>query len=129
MTIQAKLEAERPAKILANYSDEERRTFATVLQLFRNKNKQAMLLFELVETLAFQKLKEDVEPKQVTMEQHQQLSRCIPWVFTTKVSKVTKHRWNLKNQWNSVTYGQLKKHFKAIGKILENVEVSPDAKA
>ena len=114
MQIQVKLDDTRPARIIDSYTDKERRTFAMVLQLFKNKSKQAMLLFELVETLAYRKLKEDVEPKQVTMEQHERLSRYIPWEYAkTKL-------W--KGRWNPTTYSQLKKHFEAIAKILEGIE-------
>jgi hypothetical protein len=116
MSAQEKLDDAKVSKVINSYNCNERRVFMNVLDLLTKNNKQALLLVELVESMAFQKLKDEIAPKTVTVEHEGILVGCVPLGFA-----VTGEWTRVKNL---IKYQQLKKHFAAIRNLLEDAVVT-----
>lgn len=103
-------------------SKEEHRNnvFSNTLKLLRLEAKKFGLMIELVESLAWQQVKEDRAPKKPTVEDRENLVDRIPWNFVANVDDYGS-KSSMLRKINRAKFQQLKSHLAKIQEILEEV--------
>ena len=101
-------------------SKEEARNnvFYDTLKLLRLEAKKFGLMIELVESLAWQQVKEDRAPKKPTIEDRENLVDQIPWNFVANVDDYGS-KSSMLRKINRAKFQQLKGSLAKIQKILE----------
>ena len=94
--------------------------FKNVLKLLRLEAKKFGLMVELVESIAWQHLKEDKAPEKPTIHDRENLFDHVPWTFIPNTADFSGKVLRRKN---THKFRELKRHMSAIAKILEDAEM------
>lgn len=90
--------------------------FKNVLKLLRLETQKFTKMLELVESLAWQQLEEDIAPKNPTAVHHERLFDYVPWTFFPEAKHKARYQERRKFQ-------HLKDHLRIIQKTLEDAEM------
>lgn len=94
-----------------------------MLNLLRLEAQKFSKLVSLVESLAWQDLKESVAPQEPTIMDREELIRWIPWSFVPNVDDYGKDSRKLLTR-NQAKFKQLKQTVKALQELLEKAELT-----
>lgn len=104
--------------------EQRKKVFEDVLSLLRLEAQKFGTMVELVESLAWQHIKEDKKQghEKLTQRDRDNLFDYVPWTFIPNTADFSMKVLHRKNR---VKFGALKSHLAAIKSILEGAEMLP----
>lgn len=102
--------------------EHRKRVFEDMLHLLCLETEKFETVVELVESLAFQHLKEDKEPEMPTIHERENLFDYVPWTFIPNTADFSLKVLRRKNR---IKFNALKSHLATIKSILAGAEMLP----